>query len=328
MPHHITIDQAERVVLTRESLQRSRWKDRQIARALTDSTLRRLQRNRYVLGAEWNDLWPESRHLLEVVAAFGEMRDGDAVASHDSGAAVWALPLYRHVPSEVHVTIPGGRHVPSRLGLRRHTDSLPNEDVTTVDGYRVTTLERTAFDLARTVSFEAAVAAADAALRRFAFVNGIYDVDAAQQWRDRMLARAARAVGARGVRQAVEVIGIADGRAESPAESVGRAQLIRLGFQRIGLQVVVRGPDGKRWWIDIEIEDAKTFLEVDGASKYKDEALRSGRSLDDVILEEKRREDWIRGTTQHRFVRADDKHVATPEALAARLAAFGIRIPG
>jgi hypothetical protein len=327
MPHHISLAQAQRLVLTRGSLHRNRWKDREIARALGDSSLRRLQRNRYVLGTDWTDLWPESRHLLEVVAAVGEMRDGDAVLSHDSAAVLWGLPLYRHVPRAVHTTIPNGKHVPSRAGLRRHTDSLPEGDITTLDGYRVTTLERTVFDLARTLSVEAAVAAADAAMRRVAFVNSVYDEEAAEQWHERMLARGAHAIGVRGVRQVVEVISVADGRAESPAESVGRLQLIRLGFRRIRLQVVIPGPDGRVFRVDIEVEDADALLEIDGIGKYKDDALRSGRPVEEVVLDEKRREDWIRGMTQRRFVRAEEKHVATAEALAARLTAFGIRLP-
>jgi hypothetical protein len=327
VPHHITLEEARRVVLTRDVLYRNRWNDREITRALEDATLRRLQRNRYVLDADWRDLWPESRHLLEVVAVFGEMRGGGAVSSHESAGVLWNLPLYRHIPRAVHLTIPAGKHVPSRDRLRRHADALPAGDITIIDGYRVTTLERTVFDLARTLSIEAAVAAADAGLRRVAYIHGAYDEYLAEGWRERMLARVASATGIRGVRQAAEVIRVADGRAESPAESVGRVQLIRLGYRRLRLQVVVSGPEGRRYRVDIEIEDAGAFLEIDGMGKYADDAMRSGRSVEEVLLDEKRREDWIRGTTQRRFVRAEEKHVATADALAARLRAFGIRVP-
>jgi len=325
--HHITFDQARGAVMTRESLERDRWKERDIARALQDGTLLRLQRNRYVFGSEWEALWPESRHRIEVAAAFGEMRKGAAAASYESAGAVWGLALYRHVPDAVHLTTPQGVHVSSRAGLRRHGDHLPDDDVVVHLGVRCTTLDRTVFDLARSLSFEAAVAVVDAGLRRAAFDGRRYDLDAAEEWRDRMLARAARGAGLRGVRQAVAAITFADGRAESPAESVGRVQLARLGFDRIRLQTRVPGPDGREFRIDIEIEDAAAFLEIDGMTKYRDEAMRSGRTLDEVLLDEKRREDWIRGTTQHRFVRAEEKHVLTAEALGQRLGAFGIRLP-
>lgn len=327
MTRHVTFEGARRAVLTREQLQRNRWLDRDIARALDDGSLRRLQRNRYVLDADWRDLWPESRHRIQVAAAFGEMRDGGAVASYESAAVLWDLPLYRHVPTAVHLTIPERRHVPSRAGLRRHADALPPHDVAERGGIRTTSLDRTVFDLARMLPFEAAVAAADAGLRRVALVERSYDEMAAEHWRERMRARAAKAVGARGVRQATEVIRLADGRAESPPESVGRVQLNRLGFERLRLQVPVPGPDGQEYRVDIEIEDERVFLEIDGMTKYQDAAMRAGRSLDQVLLDEKRREDWIRGTTQRRLIRVEEAHLATVDRLAARLAAFGIRVP-
>lgn len=55
--------------------------------------------------------------------------------------------------------------------------------------------------------------------------------------------------------------------------------------------------------------------------------MRSGRTLEQVILDEKRREDWIRGTTQKRFARAESPHIVTPATLGKRLAAFGITPP-
>lgn len=324
MPHHNTLDGARQAVLSRRALNRSGWRERDIARALGDGSLRRMQRNRYVLEAKWADLWPESRHRIEVVAAFAEMRGGNAAASYESAGSVLNLPLYQHVPTAVHVTVADGKHVASRPGLRRHADALPAEDVMVHEGMLCTTLDRTVFDLARTLGFEAAVVVADAALRQVALHDGEYDEQRAEEWRARMLERAMRAKGARGVRQAIQVIAFADGRAESPAESVARVQLMRLGFTRVRLQVPVAAPHGRPYRVDIELVDVGTFLEIDGMGKYRDEALRSGRSIEQVMLDEKRREDWIRGTTQHRFVRAEQKHVATAELLGRRLASFGI----
>jgi hypothetical protein len=308
-------------------MERNRWSDRDIRRALASGDLIRLQRNCYVLAADWSDLWPESRHRIEVAAAFGEMHGGGGSACHESAAVVWNIPLYRHVPTAVHVAVPDGKHVSSRKGLRRHLDELPVDDVSVRNGIRTTTLERTVFDLARTLTFEAAVAAADAGLRQVAFRGRSYDEAIAQDWRERMATRVARGKGARGIRQAQAVLEMADGRAESPDESVARVRLRRLGFERVRLQVPVRGPEGQEFRVDVEIEDVTTFLEVDGVGKYEDEALRSGRTLEQVLLDEKRREDWIRGRTQQRFVRVESKHLRSDQALAARLAAFGIRVP-
>ncbi|GAB2833714.1 hypothetical protein ACFQ0P_10195 [Microbacterium insulae] len=326
MRHHLSLEQARGLVVSRTALRRDRWTERQIAAAVRGGALRRLQRGRYVRSAEWDALWPESRHLLEVTAAFAEMNGGNSVASYESAAVIWGLPLFRHEPPAVHVTIPGGKHVASRAGLRRHHDVLPDEDVAFRGAFRVTALDRTVFDLARTLSFETAVAAADAALRVVAFAAREYDLAAAAAWRERMRRRVAGSGGVRGVRQAAQVIEFADGRSESPAESVARVQAARLGFARIGLQIPVPSPHGTLWWVDLELEEVGAFLEIDGIGKY-DEALRSGRTLQEVLLAEKRREDWIRGTTGKQLVRAEPQHVRTPEALAERLASFHIRLP-
>ena len=328
MTRHISFTDAAAAVRSRGQLRSHGMSERDIARAVERGELRKLQRNRFVAVASWDDLWPESRHLVELSAVAAEMRAGGGVASYESAGALRRLPLYRHTPAAVHLTIPEGRGMSSRPGLRRHRDRLPESDIDNVCGIRCTSLDRTTFDLVRTLSPEAAIAVADAALRQIAMTPDGYDEIAAEQWRERMLERCRRARGARGIRQAEQAIRFADGRSESPGESVGRLQLSRLGFRRLRLQVPVPGPRGKDYSVDIEIEDVRTFFEFDGHGKYLDEAMRSGRTLEQVLLDEKRREDWIRGTTQKRLVRAESDHIVTSTALAKRLAAFGVRPPG
>ncbi len=327
MLRHITFDQALASTRTRAQLREIGWNWRDIERALASGEVRRLQRNRYVKESLWRELWPESRHLLEVAAAEAEMRDGSAVAAYESAGVVHGLPLYRHIPTAVHLTLPDDARASSRAGLMRHRDALPDVDVEERDGILCTTLERTTFDVVRVLSREASVAFADAALRRVAMTDDDYDFVAAEEWRALMLERIARASGVRGVRQAAEVIRFADGRAELPGESVTRLQLARLGFVRLELQVPVPSPAGRDYHLDLDLEEVETFVEFDGQGKYLDEALRSGRSLEEVLLDEKRREDWIRGITQQRFVRVESPHILTPDALAARLTAFSIPLP-
>jgi len=328
MRRHISFADASTAVRSRSQLRSGGMSERDVGRALDDGRLRKLQRNRFVAAALWDELWPESRHLIELSAAAAEMRAGNGVASHESAAALRNLPFYRHVPDAVHLTLPSGSRMSSRRGLQRHGDRLSEEDVEVLSGIRCTSLERTTFDLVRTLAPEAAVAVADAALRQVAMRADEYDERAAAQWRERMRDRCARSTGVRGIRQAQKVIDFADGRSESPGESVGRLQLSRLGFRRLRLQVAVAGPAGQRYSVDIGIDDVRTFFEFDGQGKYLEEAMRSGQTLEQVLLDEKRREDWIRGTTQWRLVRAESSHIVTPAALAARLDAFGVRAPG
>jgi hypothetical protein len=109
--------------------------------------------------------------------------------------------------------------------------------------------------------------------------------------------------------------------------SISRVQLTRLGFGGIALQVPIASPSGGEYQVDIGIGSARTFWEFDGADKYLDPGLLRGRSVAEVVLEEKRREDWIRGRTQWRLCRGSDAHVVTSAAMASRLASFGIDPP-
>jgi hypothetical protein len=151
-----------------------------------------------------------------------------------------------------------------------------------------------------------------------------YDEAAAVEWRGRMLDRVASAKGKRGVRNAAQVIRFADGRAELPGESVTRLRLAQLGFSVFRLQIPVAAPRGGEYRVDIGIEEVDAFLEFDGQGKYLDEALRAGRTVEAVVLDEKRREDWIRGVTQRRLVRVEEAHIRSADALGRRLTDFGI----
>ncbi len=103
--------------------------------------------------------------------------------------------------------------------------------------------------------------------------------------------------------QARRIADLADGRAQLPLESVTRYRLHQLGFARPRLQVPVPRPDGGSFWMDIAVEQSRTFIECDGRTKYRDDRLRGERSADDVVLQEKVREDWVRGATGWRVVR-------------------------
>ncbi|GAA1995740.1 hypothetical protein GCM10009777_35250 [Microbacterium pumilum] len=183
------------------------------------------------------------------------------------------------------------------------------------------------FDVARTVRTEPALVVADAALRLTAVTGRRQNDDRAEEWREALRTRAGRARGARGIRSLLGIVEFANGLAESPGESVSRLQLARVGFAIPRLQVRVPGPQGSFYWVDFALDDVNAFGEFDGQGKYLDESQRSGRSLEQVMLDEKAREDWIRGTTDRRFPRWGSEHITTSTALAARLAAFGIRPP-
>ncbi|MDQ1084928.1 hypothetical protein [Microbacterium sp. SORGH_AS_0344] len=312
---------------TREQLLGRGVVPRVLERASHDGPWLRLQSGMYVDRESHLERLPAERHRIVVGAASASMRGGFGVVSHLSAAVVHGLPQYRFADRPVEVTLAGDVGGSSRAGLRRHLDALDDEDIVEIDGIVCTSLDRTVFDVARTASLEMALTCADAALRREAVSAHRFDAAAQEEWRRRMRDRAERAAGRRGIRSARRVIEFADGRSQLPGESVSRLQLHRLGFREIDLQVPVAGPHGFDYFVDIALGEVRTFWEFDGEVKYRDPEMRGGRSVEAVVLDEKRREDWIRGVTQWRLCRGGFGDIRTPEALAARLAAFGVRAP-
>lgn len=327
MPTTIDMTAARRMLRTRDDLISDGCTERDIHARIASGDLHRVRRGRYVEAAGWKDLWNEGRHLVQVVAVKENSDAPGPVFWGPSAAVVHRLPLYRLAPTHVHTAILGERHGRSRAKVIWHNVGIAEEDIVEVDGIRCTSLDRTVLDLACSMSTVTGLCAADAALRREAVHGHEYDAEAAADWHSR-LGRQAESISVRGVRNARDVIAFADGRAQLPGESVSRLHLRELGFRDLMLQTHVIGPDGEDYWLDLGFPRSRVFGEFDGEAKYLDPALRSGRTLDEVLLAEKHREDAIRGVTGWRTARWGWAHVRTAETLATRLLAFGIRPPG
>lgn len=311
-------------VRSRADLINNGWTDRRIAAAVRAGALHLIRRGWFIDARERATLWEEEKHRAHVIAVARDAQ-GSAVMSHSSSAVLWRLPLWRMRLARVHMTTDAPHRISSSPDVRRHVSPLPPDDVALVDGIRCTSLGRTVFDLIRVLPLEAAVAVADAAERQMGERGWEWDLDAVTSWRRSLGARVEEAAGARGIRQARWVSEFADGRSQSPGESVSRLHLHRLGFDAPELQVEVAGPAGSSYFVDFGMTTARAFGEFDGKGKYLDAAMREGKSVEQILLEEKQREDWIRGTTQWRLARWETRHIKTAHTLGERLATFGIR---
>ncbi len=314
------------MLLTRGRLLQAGVTAHQLRDAVSAQSLRRVHRGSYVRTKDWTSLWWEGQHLLKVLAVKAASSGRGPLFSHASAAVLWGLPMYRMGDQPVQIVVDGTRHSRVIAGVVRRDMRLDDGDVAEIDGIRVTSLIRTTFDVARTAAFDTAVSCADAALRRRAVSGQTVDAEADANWRAEALRRARP--GLRGVRQAREVIEFADGRSQLPGESASRVRMHQLGFSNYDLQVPVTGAQGDRYWVDFAFLRARRFGEFDGRDKYLDPDLRAAASADEAVLAEKRREDDIRGVTGWSFARWGYEHIRTPDALGARLAAFGIRPPG
>ncbi len=300
--------------------------ERELRGDVRNGSLVRLHRGSYVAAGTWSGLWWEGQHLLKVVAVRRASPGSGPLFTHESAAVLWGLPLYLMGEKPVQVRLDGERHSRLEAGVVRRDMRVADADIVELDGFRVTSLRRTVFDIARTATLEMAVGCADAALRSVCVSRHVYDADAAEQWREDAMTLAKP--GLRGVRQARDVLRFADGRAQLPGESVSRVQLRRLGFSRYELQTHVVGADGDHYWLDFAFPGARRFGEFDGEGKYVDPEMRSTPDAEQAVLAEKRREDDIRGVTGWGFARWGKDHIRTPDAFGDRLAAFGIRPPG
>jgi len=168
------------------------------------------------------------------------------------------------------------------------------------------------------------VCALDAGLRSVAAPEpGVFRPSAAEERREHV--REITLLSAHGRTRAQRSLTFADGRAQLPGESISRIRLAELGFAAPDLQVAIPGPSGRDCYVDFGLDDARAWGEFDGETKYRDEALRSGLTVEEVLLREKQREDWIRGCTHRPMARWQWTHLRTADTLARRLAAFGIR---
>ncbi len=133
---------------------------------------------------------------------------------------------------------------------------MPTTHVTTISGLPVTTAARTVIDLARTLAFRAAVVAADSALhQRLTTTAELRSV-------------IAQLPGRRGTARAAEVIEFADGRAESPLESIARVGLRDSGIPRPELQIQLGNGFEPIARVDFYWKQYRTAAEADGAMKY------------------------------------------------------------
>jgi hypothetical protein len=230
----------------------SRWS---IEERVRDGRWIRLHRGTYVEREFVEALSDEQRHLLQAHAA-ALAAPADAVLSHDSAARLWRLPLVGGRENTAHVTVarPG---VASRARLRVHRAQLPASDVATTWGLVVTSRSRTVLDLARSLPFPAALSVADAALH-----TGLPTAElAACLQRSRP--------GRPGSAAARRVVTHADGRAESPLESLVRALCIEFELPPPELQAPIRLADGRWVRVDLLWERQRVVGEADGRGKYE-----------------------------------------------------------
>lgn len=175
-----------------------------------------------------------------------------SVFSHLTAARLHGLEVAS--ADQVDVTVPADARLSARAGLHVHRAQLDRTEVTRRNGLPVTSALRTSLDLARELPVVDAVAAVDMALHQ-----KLVRLDDLQARLDPFARR-------RGVRQARQVIELAEARSESPMESRLRVILVDGGLPRPEAQVTLR--DGLRFLgrADLYYREARLCIEYDGST--------------------------------------------------------------
>jgi hypothetical protein len=218
--------------------------------------------NRHRLRTQYRALLPNvylsSRaqpSLEQCIAAAWLWSRGMAVIA---GAAAAALHGTKWIPDNVPVELVYNNSRPPRGVLTRRCVLMDGE-AQTIDGRRVTTPERTAFDIGRGGAIHSAVARLDALAAATGFK--VDDVLRVAQGHP-------RSPGLRRLETALELV---DAGAQSPRESYLRLLLIEAGFPRPQTQVTVLGTDGiPVAYIDVGWEEFMVGVEYEGDQHQTD----------------------------------------------------------
>lgn len=249
--------------------------------AVLAGELRQLRRGVYTPGAYWAQVDERERHRIEIAGALmaRHWHPGQTPVTLAGGGVsagfLHQLPLpsnprtdnrvfaeaeellpWDRRPSHVHLVSANRDRRTYRAGVEVRPAALPTAHVETHGVIPVCNLARTAVDLMRDSTRPEAVAVADAALHQGAAREDLQSVlTSCHQWPSSLTA--ARAIA------------FADGRAESPAESLARV-VCADGDIDVEPQVDLYDVFGHIGRVDLLLRAFRVVIEIDGLVKYLD----------------------------------------------------------
>ncbi len=286
--------------------------DRRLRAACTRGDLLSPFRHVYVDSAVWNDLKPNVRELFRLRAI--ATLHPNWVFADVSAALIHGFAVSYSLLGRVHILTAPRSHSRSNKEIKRHLASTVEE--TKIDGIRVTSATRTAFDCLRTYGFRESLAVGDSVLRICEMTND-------------QLANAFDAYNRSHVHKtrAIQIAELCNGRAENGGESIARAVMIEQGFQIPSLQVevpnIANPADPYRVDFFWQLEDTRVAGELDGREKYRNPKMTKGRDVVDVMADERLRESRI-SATGVRIMRFSYADVINAQKFCMILRTFGI----
>lgn len=235
---------------------------------------------KHQLRSQYSAIFPGVYLPHEVVPSFAQRLEAAWLWTHREGVIVGltAARLYgaRWLSDSLPIELswPNARHP---RGISTRTMALADGETVILGGLPVTSLPRTAFDVARRRPLSVAVERLDA-------LSNSAPLDCSQ-----VREIVARHRGVRGVRQVSRVLDLHDPGAQSPKETWLRMLVANAGFPRPRTQIPVRCSGGT-YYLDMGWEEMKLAIEYDGDHHRTD---RAQFARDIVRLEELANQGWI-----------------------------------
>ena len=302
-----TVDAQDLIFVS--DVQRAGGDARELRRSASRNELVRLRRGVYCARQRWLALDDRAKHLLRIHAVM-RFAQSPGIVAGVSAAALWGLSIPGAWPTDVTLLSDyrgGGKSEP---GVRRTSVSATGVIPDWIGGLPVTSLERTAVDLARTLSFPQALACVDGILAH----PRSQGIEAVSRELEGMSLRT-------GIAKAARVFGHASSLSGSIGESEARGVIIELGFEPPELQVEFVDAQG-RIIPDYLWRRAAIAGEFDGKFKFTRNEFTHG-DPGEVAWREKKREDRLRRQVDG-VVRILTEHVRNPPALARLLLEAGV----
>lgn len=266
----------------------------------------------YALPELWATLKP-TQHERQRVRALAKLHP-NWVFANVSAAVLHGLSVSYGLLGRVHLACTRNTHARNTEHYIRHI--ITTDEPIVVDGVRTTSLQRTVFDCTRQYAFPDALAIADSALRisnepNEAFVSAFANMhnNCRNKWR------------------AIDTMALADVRAESGGESIARAAMISHGYSLPDLQREIPHPVDARKYFRVDfywnLSTGPVAGEIDGREKYVDPVMTGGRSVVDVLADERVREALIT-SGRCQVMRLSYKDVRNSRTFCAIMDVYGI----
>ena len=281
------------------------YDDRAIAALVKSKQWSKVRHGSYVPARLWSELGGENRHRVTARAVLKTAKS-PAVLSHLTSAIEWGADVWDVDLSEVHITRLDGKCGRREAGVSQHRGRVESHSVAVHDGVRLLDAARTAVDVTTMCDVEHGLVIVNSLLHLGA--TGLDDAWAASRamdgWPDTLTTRI--------------VLSLADRRIESVGESRTCHFLWSQGLPKFEPQYKIRDTNGRVIArVDFALPALGVFLEFDGQIKYDE--LPAGKSLAQVLREEREREKLICRLTGWICIRIGWKDLEHPERLAHQI---------